>query len=147
MPRYRVVEARQNHPTPSAFRLLAQCYFPRSSHICAGDVPKNFIKEVSPNIDNPLQVIYGNQNWYTTYRGVSPDFFSIQRWSIDRGALFSDDDVDRAAGVLRDRPERPEALFGLEEPIGKVVRLSGGTPSKVVGSVRVFWYRSKKCLH
>jgi putative ABC transport system permease protein len=29
------------------------------------------IKKVSPNIDDPVQVIYGNQNWYTTYRGVS----------------------------------------------------------------------------
>ncbi|HKT25970.1 MAG TPA: ABC transporter permease, partial [Terriglobales bacterium] len=27
----------------------------------------------SPNVDGNVQVVYGNQNWYTHYRGVSPD--------------------------------------------------------------------------
>lgn len=28
------------------------------------------IKSVSPNVDGSVQVIYGNQNWFTRYRGV-----------------------------------------------------------------------------
>ena len=28
------------------------------------------IKNVSPNVDGSVQVIYGNQNWFTTFRGV-----------------------------------------------------------------------------
>ena len=94
------------------------------------------IKKVSPNVDDPVQVIYGNQNWYTRYRGVTPDFFSIQRWTIDRGAIFSDDDVERADGVCVLGRSVQERLFGPEDPIGKVVRLSGGTPCKVVGTLR-----------
>src|SRR5215813_7636503 len=33
------------------------------------------IKSVSPNVDSQVQIVYGNQNWYTTFRGVSPEYF------------------------------------------------------------------------
>jgi len=94
------------------------------------------IKKVSPNVDDSIQAIYGNQNWYTRYRGVSPEFFSIQRWSIEQGAIFSDDDVERSAGVCVIGRTVQDRLFGPEDPIGKVVRLSGGTPCKVVGTLQ-----------
>src|SRR5437588_1390218 len=38
------------------------------------------IKSVSPNVDASVQIVYGNQNWHTSYRGVSPDYFDIARW-------------------------------------------------------------------
>src|SRR5579862_7541488 len=57
------------------------------------------IKSWSPNVDGSIQVIYGNQNWYTSFRGVSPEYFDIKRWYIDQGAIFSHDDIDRAADV------------------------------------------------
>jgi len=59
----------------------------------------SLIKSVSPNVDDPVQVIYGNQNWHTSYRGVTPEYFDIKRWYVDQGAIFSQDDVDRAADV------------------------------------------------
>src|SRR5256714_7085526 len=59
----------------------------------------SLIKSVSPNVDASIQIIYGNENWFTTYRGVSPEFFDIKRWFIDQGAGFSQDDTDRAADV------------------------------------------------
>src|SRR5438046_5558023 len=57
------------------------------------------IKSVSPNVDASTQVIYGNQNWFTSYRGVSPEFFDIKRWFVDQGAFFTQDDVDCAANM------------------------------------------------
>src|SRR6267143_5259295 len=30
----------------------------------------SLIKNVSPNVDGPIQVIYGNQNWFTRFHGV-----------------------------------------------------------------------------
>jgi putative ABC transport system permease protein len=36
------------------------------------------IKAVSPNVDGSIQIIAGNQNWYTSYRGVSPEYFDIK---------------------------------------------------------------------
>jgi putative ABC transport system permease protein len=92
------------------------------------------IKSVSPNVDANVQIIYGNQNWFTTYRGVSPEFFEIKRWFIDQGAAFSQDDVDRAADVCVLGRTVRDTLFGVEDPIGKVIRVKD-LPCKVVGTL------------
>src|SRR6266702_8934120 len=47
------------------------------------------IKSVAPNVDGSIQIIYGNQNWFTQYRGVSPEYFDIKRWEVAQGAVFS----------------------------------------------------------
>jgi putative ABC transport system permease protein len=86
---------------------------------------------LSPNVDDPVQVIYGNQNWHTSYRGVSPEYFDIKRWYVDQGAIFSQDDTDRAADVCVIGRTVREQLFGVENPVGKVIRVSG-LPCKVV---------------
>ena len=94
----------------------------------------SLIKSVSPNVDDPVQVIYGNQNWHTSYRGVSPEYFDIKRWYVDQGALFSQDDTDRAADVCVIGRTVREQLFGVENPVGKVIRVSG-LPCKVVATL------------
>jgi putative ABC transport system permease protein len=93
------------------------------------------IKSVSPNVDASTQVVYGNQNWFMTYRGVSPEYFPIKRWFVEEGALFTQDDVDRAAGVcVLGRTVRNQ-LFGPEDPIGKTIRLKD-MPCKVVATLK-----------
>jgi len=90
------------------------------------------IKTVSPNVDDHVQVIYGNQNWFTAYRGVSPEFFDIKRWYADQGAVFTNDDVERSADVCDIGVTVREQLFGAEDPIGKVIRVKN-LPCKVIG--------------
>ncbi|HEY8715611.1 MAG TPA: ABC transporter permease [Candidatus Acidoferrum sp.] len=90
------------------------------------------IKTVSPNVDDHVQVIYADQNWFTAYRGVSPEFFDIKRWSVDEGAIFTQDDVERAADVCVLGRTVREQLFGPEDPIGKVIRVKD-LPCKVIG--------------
>jgi len=92
------------------------------------------IKSVSPNVDASVQIIYGNQNWFTSYRGVSPEYFDIKRWYIDQGAAFSQDDTDRAADVCVIGRTVRDQLFGAEDPIGKVIRVKD-LPCKVVGTL------------
>ena len=92
------------------------------------------IKKVSPNVDASTQVIYGNQNWFTSYRGVSPEYFDIKRWYVDQGAIFSQDDVDRAADVCVIGRTVRDQLFGVEDPIGKVIRLRD-LPCKVIATL------------
>src|SRR5258708_13237106 len=92
------------------------------------------IKSVSPNVDASVQIIYGNQNWHTSYRGVSPEYFDIKRWFIDQGAAFSQDDVDRAADVCVLGRTVRDQLFGVEDPIGKVIRVTN-LPCKVVATL------------
>jgi putative ABC transport system permease protein len=94
----------------------------------------SIIKSVSPNVDDPVQVVYGNQNWHTSYRGVSPEYFDIKRWYVDQGAVFSQDDTDRAADVCVIGRTVQQQLFSAENPIGKVMRING-LPCKVVATL------------
>jgi putative ABC transport system permease protein len=95
----------------------------------------SLIKSVSPNVDDPVQVIYGNQNWHTSYRGVSPEYFDIKRWFVDQGAIFSQDDTDRAADVCVIGRTVREQLFGVESPVGNVIRVNN-LPCKVVATLQ-----------
>jgi putative ABC transport system permease protein len=94
----------------------------------------SLIKSVSPNVDDPVQVVYGNQNWHTSYRGVTPEYFDIKRWYVDEGAIFSQDDVDRAADVCTIGRTVRDQLFGVDDPIGKVIRVNN-LPCKVVATL------------
>jgi len=94
----------------------------------------SLIKSVSPNVDGNVQIIYANQNWYTGYRGVSPEYFEIKRWYVDQGAAFTQDDVDRAADVCVIGRTVRDQLFGVEDPIGKVMRVKD-LPCKIVGTL------------
>lgn len=93
------------------------------------------IKSVSPNVDGSIQVIYGNQNWFTSYRGVSPEYFDIKRWSIDKGAAFTRDDVERAAAVCAIGATVQSQLFGADDPIGQVIRIRS-VPVRVVATLQ-----------
>ena len=92
------------------------------------------IKSVSPNVDGSIQIVYGNQNWFTGYRGVSPEYFDIKRWYLAEGGAFTQDDVDRAADVCVIGRTVREQLFGGESPIGKVI-LINSLPCTVVGTL------------
>lgn len=55
------------------------------------------IKSASPQVDARVQVVYANQNWSTTYRGVTPEYFDIRRWAVQMGGPFTEEDVHGAA--------------------------------------------------
>jgi putative ABC transport system permease protein len=93
------------------------------------------IKSVSPTVDASTQIIYGNQNWFTSYRGVSPEYFDIKRWMVDQGAVFSQDDVDRAADVCVIGRTVRDQLFGAANPIGQVIRIRD-LPCQVVATLQ-----------
>lgn len=93
------------------------------------------IKSVSPNVDGSIQLVYGNQNWYTSFRGVSPEYFDIKRWTLDQGAFFGSDDVEQAADVCVIGRTVRNQLFAAQDPIGEVIRVRG-LPCKVVATLR-----------
>jgi putative ABC transport system permease protein len=90
------------------------------------------IKSVTPNVDGSTVIVYGNHNWSTHWRGVSPEYFQIKRWPVVLGAPFTQADVDQAANVVVIGATVRDQLFGAENPIGKVVRV-GTNPCQVVG--------------
>jgi putative ABC transport system permease protein len=93
------------------------------------------LKEVAPDVNGGAQVVYGNKNWYTNYRGDPLEFFSVKRWVVDQGVLFSQDDIDASANVCVIGRTLQDQLFGREDPIGKVVRVKD-LPCKVVATLQ-----------
>jgi putative ABC transport system permease protein len=90
------------------------------------------IRAMSPNVDGHIQVIYGNTNWSTHYRGVTPEYLEIRRWSVQSGNFFTDDDVKRNAPVCVLGNTVAVNLFGPENPVDKTVRFQD-LPCRVVG--------------
>ncbi len=90
------------------------------------------IKLASANVDSRTQIVYGNQNWNTTYRGVASEWFTIKRWSLSLGAAFSQSDLDRASDVCVIGETVRQQLFDAEDPVGKVIRVNT-LPCRVMG--------------
>src|SRR5512142_439705 len=40
------------------------------------------VKLASHNVDSRIQIVYGNKNWSTGYRGVAPEWYIIKRWGL-----------------------------------------------------------------
>jgi putative ABC transport system permease protein len=82
------------------------------------------IKSAALNVDGRVQLVYGNNNWGTTYRGVSPEFLEVRRWRVESGAAFTQQEVDRSSAVCMLGHTVADNLFGDEEPLGKIVRIN-----------------------
>jgi putative ABC transport system permease protein len=90
------------------------------------------VASVAPNVDGPMQIVYGNQNWSTHYRGVSPEYFNIRRWHVYLGVLFTQPDVDHMTNVCLLGKTVVDMLFGTDDPMGKTLRLQN-QPFQVIG--------------
>ncbi|MDP9268214.1 MAG: ABC transporter permease, partial [Acidobacteriota bacterium] len=90
------------------------------------------IRMMSPNVDGRIQVIYGNTNWGTQYRGVTPAFLEIRRWQLRSGNFFTDEDVATTAPVCVLGATVSDNLFSEEDPIDKTVRIKD-LPCRVIG--------------
>jgi putative ABC transport system permease protein len=93
------------------------------------------VKSASPNVDGRIQAVYGNLNWGTQYRGVSPEYFDIRKWEVARGGAFTQDDMDRNAAVCVLGQTPATNLFGDEDPLGKTINLKS-VPFKVIGVLK-----------
>jgi putative ABC transport system permease protein len=84
----------------------------------------SLVKSCSPQVDGNVQAVRGNRNWQTKYRGVSPDYLDIRRWTVARGDPFSDEDVKHVNSVILIGDTVREQLFGTENPLGEEVRIA-----------------------
>ena len=90
------------------------------------------IKSGSPNVDGHIQVVSGSANWGTQFRGVTPDYFEIRKWTIGLGAPFIEDDVEHASTVCVIGQTIVSNIFGTANPVGESIRVQG-VPFKVLG--------------
>jgi putative ABC transport system permease protein len=82
------------------------------------------LTRMSPQIDGTVQIVYGNRNWTTRYRGETPDYLAIKRWVVALGEPFSDEDVAQSASKILIGQTVREQLFGDANPVGESVRIA-----------------------
>jgi putative ABC transport system permease protein len=92
------------------------------------------VSRVSPGVGSGVQAVFGNQNWFTRVTGASPDFLLIRHWPVERGASFSDQDVQNAADVCIIGHTVAQNLFGAANPVGQTIRVSS-LPFRVIGEL------------
>jgi putative ABC transport system permease protein len=90
------------------------------------------LKACTPQVDAHVQIVYENQNWNTTYRGVGPEYQTIRRWAVAQGGMFTQDDVDGSASVAVIGQTVKGYLFGETDPLGKTIRV-GNLPFRIIG--------------
>jgi putative ABC transport system permease protein len=94
------------------------------------------VTNVTPQADTRVQVVYGNQNWGTTVRGVGPEYLALKGWNVVRGGMYTEGDVERAANVCVLGQTIVDQLFGSEDPIGETIRVRD-QPCVVVGALEI----------
>lgn len=94
---------------------------PEDMQAILDEVPE--VVRCSPQVDARTQVIRGNQNWNTTYRGITPDYLQIRRWSVMSGTGFTQADVEGRSKVALLGSLVAEALFGDEDPLDQTIRV------------------------
>lgn len=82
------------------------------------------IKNVSPNVDGSVIIIFGNHNWTTRYRGVTPEYLDIKRLELMEGAPFTSEDVVHSAKVCLIGPTVRQEMFGAKEAVGREIRIN-----------------------
>src|SRR6266849_1592932 len=94
------------------------------------------VTNVTPQADTRVQVVYGNQNWGTSVRGVGPEYLALKNWNVVRGGMYTDADVERASNVCVLGQTLVDQLFGSQDPIGETIRVKN-EPCVVVGVLDV----------
>ena len=94
------------------------------------------VTNVTPQADTRVQVVYGNQNWGTSVRGVGPEYLALKNWNVERGGMYTDVDVEHANNVCVLGQTIVDQVFGSQDPIGEAVRVKD-QPCVVVGVLEV----------
>jgi len=94
------------------------------------------VTNISPQADTRVQLVYGNQNWNSTVRGVAPAYLAVKGWDVVVGGMFTETDVERAANVCVLGQTLVDQLFGDRDPVGESIRVKDQT-CLVVGVLAV----------
>ncbi len=93
------------------------------------------VETVSYNMGAAAQAVYGSSNYGVSVRGTNPDFLNVNNWEIEDGIMFTDKDVKAAKPYVVIGQTIVDELFGLQNPVGKTLRLKG-KPFTVIGTLK-----------
>ena len=82
-----------------------------------------------------VQAVYGSNNYGVNVRGTTPDFLKVNNWEIETGVPFTEKDVKTGKPYVLIGQTVIDELFGLQNPLGKVLRLKG-QPFTVIGTLK-----------
>jgi putative ABC transport system permease protein len=107
---------------------------PEDADAIRRDIP--FVKAVAENVDGSAQVVYGDHNWNTRWRGVSAEYFEIKRWEVTAGSFFSTEQVRSVQSVAVIGETVRQQLFGTDDPVGQLLRVQSSL-FRIVGVLAV----------
>ena len=87
---------------------------------------------VSPTVSSSYQIVYGNQNWNSSVRGVTPEYMAIQSLTVQTGSFITENDLNKRNRVAVIGPTVASNLFESVNPVGKNIRVNN-SPYKVIG--------------
>jgi len=82
-----------------------------------------------------VQAVYGSSNYGVSVRGTNPEFMIVNNWELEDGIMFTEKDVRAAKPYVVIGKTVVDELFGLQNPIGKTLRLKG-KPFVVIGTLK-----------
>ncbi len=101
-----------------------------------------YISAISPTVSSAGQFIYGANNYPGSITGINADYLDIRKLSIDKGTIFTDNQIVTAAKVCVIGKTIIDNLFpNGEDPIGKVIRFNS-IPLTVIGTLQEKGYNS-----
>jgi len=90
------------------------------------------VAATTPVVRASGQMVFGNQNWFTSVQGVNEKFPQVRKWAVAEGEFFSEADVRTAARVIVLGKRVVENLFTGIDPVGQTVRIRN-LPFRVIG--------------
>ena len=90
------------------------------------------VTNVTPQAGTRVQLVYGNQNWGSTVRGVGPEYLAMKGWNVVRGGMYTEVDVERANNICVLGQTIVDQLFADQNPLGETIRVNN-EPCAVVG--------------
>lgn len=93
------------------------------------------VKTASYIVNIGVQAVYGSNNYGVSVVGTTPEYLEIGNWEIEKGAMFTEKDLKTGRPYVVIGQTIVEELFGLQDPIGKVIRLKS-RPFTVVGTLK-----------
>ena len=93
------------------------------------------VKTASYIVNAGVQAVYGSNNYGVSVSGTTPEYLEIGNWEIDKGTMFTEKDLKTGRPYVVIGQTIVEELFGLQDPIGKVIRLKS-RPFTVIGTLK-----------
>ncbi|MDB5322342.1 MAG: MacB-like periplasmic core domain containing protein [Phycisphaerales bacterium] len=93
------------------------------------------IRAIAPVVSGNGQLKYFGKNARATVMGTSITYMPIRAFEIERGEMFTEQDVERMARVAVIGPVTAENLFGASDPIGQTMKVNG-INFRVVGLIK-----------